>query len=297
MKPSTSQKKIIHGYLTKKSLILHSLYLKQSRTQFSISKLWPKKEITVEEKLRALFDLQIIDSRIDEIRNVRGELPLEVEDLENEIAGMNVKMDQLNSDLAEFDLSVKEYKNTIEHAKELISKYADKLNNVRNNREYNSIVKEEEFQKLEIELAEKKIKELKAKTELKKETIAALSEQMANKQKHLDAKKNELDEIMKETEKEEQLLLQQSEKFEGKIEDRLIKAYKRIRSNVKNGLAVVAVERGASGGSFFTIPPQVQMEIASRQKIITDEYSGRILVDAQLAEEEKEKINKMIEAL
>ena len=256
-----------------------------------------KKEISVEEKLRALFDLQIIDSRIDEIRNVRGELPLEVEDLDNEIAGMNVKMEQLNSDLAEFDLAVKEHKNTIEHAKELISKYADKLNNVRNNREYNSIVKEEEFQKLEIELAEKKIKELKAKTELKKETISALSEQMADKQKHLDAKKNELDEIMKETEKEEQLLLQQSEKFEGKIEDRLIKAYKRIRSNVKNGLAVVAVERGASGGSFFTIPPQVQMEIASRQKIITDEYSGRILVDAQLAEEEKEKINKMIEAL
>ena len=256
-----------------------------------------KKEISVEEKLRALFDLQIIDSRIDEIRNVRGELPLEVEDLENEIAGMNVKMDQLNSDLSEFDLSVKEHKNNIEHAKELISKYADKLNNVRNNREYNSIVKEEEFQKLEIELAEKKIKELKAQSELKKETIAALNEQMTDKQKHLDAKKNELDEIMKETEKEEQLLLQQSEKFESKIEDRLIKAYKRIRSNVKNGLAVVAVERGASGGSFFTIPPQVQMEIASRHKIITDEYSGRILVDAELAEEEKEKINKMIEAL
>ena len=256
-----------------------------------------KKEITVEEKLRALFDLQIIDSRIDEIRNVRGELPLEVEDLENEIAGMNVKMDKLNSDLAEFDISIKEYKNTIEQAKELISKYAEKLNNVRNNREYNSIVKEEEYQKLEIELAEKKIKELKAKTELKKETIATLEEQLSDKQKHLDAKKSELDEIMKETEKEEQLLIEQSEKFENKIEERLIKAYKRIRGNVKNGLAVVAVERGASGGSFFTIPPQVQMEIASRQKIITDEYSGRILVDAQLAEEEKDKINKLIETL
>ena len=256
-----------------------------------------KKEITVEEKLRALFDLQIIDSRIDEIRNVRGELPLEVEDLENDISGMNVKLEKLNSDLSEFDLSVKDLKNTIEYAKELITKYADKLNNVRNNREYNSIVKEEEYQKLEIELAEKKIKEIKAKTELKKETITALSEQIADKQKHLDAKKNELDEIMQETEKEEQLLIKQSEKFEGEIEDRLIKAYKRIRSNVKNGLAVVAVERGASGGSFFTIPPQMQMEIASRQKIITDEYSGRILVDAQLAEEEKEKINKMIEAL
>jgi len=256
-----------------------------------------KKEISVEEKLRALFDLQIIDSRIDEIRNVRGELPLEVEDLESEIQGMTVKLEKLNSDLAEFDTSIKEFKNGIEEAKELITKYADKLNNVRNNREYNSIVKEEEFQKLEIELAEKKIKELKVKTELKKETIETLNAQIADKQKHLDAKKSELDEIMKETEKEETLLMEQSGKFEAKIEERLIKAYKRIRSNVKNGLAVVAVERGASGGSFFTIPPQVQMEIASRQKIITDEYSGRILVDAELAEEEKTKITKMIKAL
>lgn len=256
-----------------------------------------KKEITIEEKLRALFDLQLIDSRIDEIRNVRGELPLEVEDLENEIQGMSVKMEKLNSDLKEFDLSIKEHKNTIEEAKELIKKYADKLNNVRNNREYNSIVKEEEFQKLEIELAEKKIKEFKAKTELKNETIAVLSEQITNKQKHLDAKKSELDEIMKETEKEENLLMEQSEKFEAKIEERLVKAYKRIRQNVKNGLAVVPVERGASGGSFFTIPPQVQMEIASRQKIITDEYSGRILVDAELADEERSKMSSMIEAL
>ncbi len=256
-----------------------------------------KKEISVEEKLRALFDLQIIDSRIDEIRNVRGELPLEVEDLESEIQGMTVKLEKLNSDLAEFDTSIKEFKNGIEEAKELITKYADKLNNVRNNREYNSIVKEEEFQKLEIELAEKKIKELKVKTELKKETIETLNAQIADKQKHLDAKKSELDEIMKETEKEETLLMEQSGKFEAKIEERLIKAYKRIRSNVKNGLAVVAVERGASGGSFFTIPPQVQMEIASRQKIITDEYSGRILVDAELAKEEKTKITKMIKAL
>ncbi len=256
-----------------------------------------KKEITVEEKLRALYDLQIIDSRIDEIRNVRGELPLEVEDLENEIEGMNVKLAQLNDDMAAFETAVKEHKNTIEEANELIAKYADKLNNVRNNREYNSIVKEEEFQKLEIELAEKKIREIKVQTEHKKETIAALTEQQADKQKHLDAKKSELDEIMKETEKEETALIEQSSVFEAKIEERLVKAYKRIRGSVKNGLAVVPVERGASGGSFFTIPPQVQMEIAARQKIITDEYSGRILVDAQLAEEEKENISKLIEKL
>ena len=256
-----------------------------------------KKEITVEEKLRALYDLQIIDSRIDEIRNVRGELPLEVEDLENEIEGMNVKLAQLNDDMAAFETAVKEHKNTIEEANELIAKYADKLNNVRNNREYNSIVKEEEFQKLEIELAEKKIREIKVQTEHKRETIAALTEQQADKQKHLDAKKSELDEIMKETEKEEMALIEQSSVFEAKIEERLVKAYKRIRGSVKNGLAVVPVVRGASGGSFFTIPPQVQMEIAARQKIITDEYSGRILVDAQLAEEEKENISKLIEKL
>ena len=192
-----------------------------------------KKEITVEEKLRALYDLQIIDSRIDEIRNVRGELPLEVEDLENEIEGMNVKLAQLNDDMAAFETAVKEHKNTIEEANELIAKYADKLNNVRNNREYNSIVKEEEFQKLEIELAEKKIREIKVQTEHNTETIAALTEQQADKQKHLDAKKSELDEIMKETEKEETALIEQSSVFEAKIEERLVKAYKRIRGSVK----------------------------------------------------------------
>ena len=256
-----------------------------------------KKEISIEEKLRALYDLQIIDSRIDEIRNVRGELPLEVEDLDNEIQGLNKKNEDLQKDLNDFDVSIKEFKNVIEQANDLIKKYAEKLKNVRNNREYNSIVKEEEYQQLEIQLAEKKIKGIKAQIEQKKETIGILEERITEKQKHLDAKKEELDAIMKETEKEEQLLMDQSAKFEKKIEDRLITAYKRIRSNVKNGLAIVPIERGASGGSYFTIPPQVQMEIASRQKIITDEYSGRILVDAELAEEERAKINKMIGAL
>jgi predicted nucleic acid-binding Zn-ribbon protein len=246
-----------------------------------------KNEISVEEKLRSLFDLQIIDSRIDEIRNVRGELPLEVEDLENEIAGMDDKLQNLTAELDDFDLDIKENKNTIESANDLIAKYADKLKNVRNNREYNSIVKEEEYQQLEIQLAEKKIKELKVKIEQKKETISVLNEQ-------LDVKKNHLTAIMQETEKEETHLLAQSEKFESKIDERLITAYKRIRGSVKNGLAIVPIERGASGGSYFTIPPQVQMEIASRKKIITDEYSGRILVDAELAEEEYTKINKMI---
>lgn len=256
-----------------------------------------KVEITIEEKLRALFDLQLIDSRIDEIRNIRGELPLEVEDLENEIEGSNVKVEKITNEIIEFESSIKIHKNNIEEAKALIDKYSEKLNNVRNNREYNSIVKEEEFQKLEIELCEKKIKDLQGKSGLKNETIKTLKEHIQEKQNHLDAKKGELKEIMKETEKEENLLIKQSKKFEEKIEERLVKAYQRIRKNVKNGMAIVALERGASAGSYFTIPPQIQMEIASRQRIITDEYSGRILVDAELANEERDKINKIINSL
>ena len=276
---------------------MRAFYRKKQPILLIISSMAKKTEISIEEKLRALFDLQIIDSRIDEIRNVRGELPLEVEDLENEIFGMDDKLTKLTSELSDFDLGVKENKNIIESAKGLIAKYAEKLKNVRNNREYNSIVKEEEYQQLEIQLAEKKIKELIAQTEQKKETIELLNERLSDKKNHLSAKKDELQEIMQETEKEEALLISHSENFEKKIDSRLIVAYKRIRGNVKNGLAIVPIERGASGGSHFTIPPQVQMEIASRQKIITDEYSGRILVDAELANEEREKINKMIQSL
>ena len=276
---------------------MHAFYHKKKPIQLIISSMAKKKEISVEEKLRSLFDLQIIDSRIDEIRNVRGELPLEVEDLESEIAGMDLNLEQLNSELNDFDLDIKENKNIIESANDLIAKYADKLKNVRNNREYNSIVKEEEYQQLEIQLAEKKIKELKIQIEQKKEIIGVLTEQLGVKTNHLTAKKEELDEIMQETAKEETLLMIQSAAFEEKIDDRLIVAYKRIRGSVKNGLAIVPIERGASGGSYFTIPPQVQMEIASRKKIITDEYSGRILVDAELAEEEYVKINKLIKSV
>ena len=276
---------------------MHAFYHKKKPIQLIISSMAKKKEISVEEKLRSLFDLQIIDSRIDEIRNVRGELPLEVEDLESEIDEMNFKLGKLNAELNNFDSDIKENKNIIESANDLIVKYADKLKNVRNNREYNSIVKEEEFQQLEIQLGEKKIKELKVQIEQKKETISLLTEKLSIKDNHLTAKKEELDEIMKETEKEETLLKKKSVSFEEKIDDRLILAYKRIRSNVKNGLAIVPIERGASGGSYFTIPPQVQMEIASRKKIITDEYSGRILVDAELAEEEYAKINKIIKSI
>lgn len=253
-----------------------------------------KKETTVEEKLRALFDLQYVDSRIDEIRRTRGELPLEVEDLEDEIAGLNVRLQKLQADLESLDHQIKEKKNLIENAKALIKKYNEQQKNVRNNREYNSITKEIEFQELEIQLAEKHIREFNAQTVLKKEQITEAQSNLEGRSEHLAHKKNELDAIMAETEKEEKSLLEISKQFEDNIEPRLLMAYKRIRTNVHNGLAVVSIERGASGGSYFTIPPQVQMEIAARKKIITDEHSGRILVDPELAREETEKIEEII---
>ncbi len=256
-----------------------------------------KKEATVEEKLRALYDLQLIDSRVDEIRNVRGELPLEVEDLEDEVLGLKTRMDKLKTDLETINYEITAKKNLIDEAKALIKKYAEQQKNVRNSREFNSLAKEVEYQELEIQLAEKNIKEFKAQIEQKKEVIAETKEKLSEREAHLKHKKSELDAILAETEKEEKALLEQSDIFEKQIEERLVQAYKRIRSNVKNGLAVVPIERGASGGSFFTIPPQVQVEIASRKKIITDEHRGRILVEPVLAEEEQEKMHKMFDKI
>ncbi|WP_369047741.1 zinc ribbon domain-containing protein [Tenacibaculum sp. UWU-22] len=252
-----------------------------------------KKEITVEEKLRALYDLQLIDSRIDEIRNVRGELPLEVQDLEDEVAGLTTRVTNLTQDVTNLETDIKNKKLAIDESGTLIEKYEKQQKNVRNNREFDSLAKEIEFQELEIQLAEKRIKEFKAKIEQKKEIIDATKEKLAKQESHLQHKKSELDAILKETEKEEKLLNEKSEEFSKSIDDYLLNAYQRIRNKVKNGLAVVSIERGASGGSFFTIPPQVQLEIANRKKITIDEHSGRILVDAALAAEEKEKIDKL----
>lgn len=255
------------------------------------------KEATVEDRLRALYDLQLIDSRIDEIRNVRGELPLEVSDLEDEVAGLKTRLSKLEDSLDSVDAEITSKKNLIEESKALIKKYSEQQKNVRNNREFNSLTKEVEYQELEIELAEKHIREFKAQIEQKKEVIAKTKEHNKERETHLKHKKSELNAILKETEKEEKALIEKSEDYKNKIEARLVKAYNRIRENVKNGLAVVPIERGASGGSYFTIPPQVQMEIASRKKIITDEHSGRILVDAALADEQKVKMEKMFTKL
>ncbi len=256
-----------------------------------------KTEITVEEKLRALFDLQLIDSRIDKIRDIRGELPLEVEDLEDELAGMKTRLEKLVNGIEVIDNDISKKKNQIEESKSLIKKYTKQQDNVRNNREYNSLSKEIEFQELEIELDEKHIREFKVQIEQKKVIVDETKFKLNDREDHLKHKQGELDEILAETEKEEEALLKKSISFEKKIEERLVKAYKRIRANAKNGLAVVAIDRGASGGSFFTIPPQIQMEIASRKKIITDEHSGRILVDLELATEEQEKMEKLFKKL
>ncbi len=256
-----------------------------------------KKEITVEDKLRALYDLQLIDSRVDQIRNVRGELPLEVEDLEDEVAGLNKRVDKLENELTLVEDSIKAKKNQIEDSKAAIKKYSEQQKKVRNNREFNALSKEVEYQELEIKLAEKNIKEFKAQIEQKGEVIGQTNEKLKERETHLKHKKGELDAILAETEKEEKQLLKKSKEYEQGIDERLVKAYKRIRTNVRNGLAVVPIERGASGGSFFTIPPQIQMEIAGRKKIITDEHSGRILVDSQLAQEEQEKMEALFSSI
>ena len=251
------------------------------------------KELSVEDKLRAIYDLQLIDSRIDEIRNVRGELPLEVEDLEDEVAGLSTRSEKLKSELESIEELIKVRKNAIDEHKEAIKRYTKQQDSVRNNREFNSLTKEVEFQELEIQLAEKQIKEMKASIEHKKEIISQSKERLETKSNHLKHKKSELDAIMSETAKEEAFLSEKSDEYQQLIEERLLKAYNRIRSSVRNGLAVVSIERGASAGSFFTIPPQTQVEIAARKKIITDEHSGRILIDSVLAAEEREKMEKL----
>ena len=256
-----------------------------------------KKELTVEDRLRALYDLQLIDSRVDEIRNVRGELPLEVRDLEDDVEGFTNRVQKLEDNLADIEDQIKSKKIHIDEATGLIKKYTEQQKNVRNNREFNSLTKEVEFQELEIQLAEKHIKEFSAQIEQKNEVINGTKERLQERETHLKHKKADLDAILAETEKEEKLLLSKSDDYKTNIESRLVAAYTKIRASVKNGLAIVPIERGASGGSYFTIPPQIQMEIASRKKIITDEHSGRILVDAALAEEQKVKMEKLFSKL
>lgn len=253
-----------------------------------------QKEASVEEKLRALYDLQLIDSRLDEIRNTRGELPLEVEDLSDDVAQMETRISKIDEEIAELEGEIKLKKEAIKNSEALMKKYTKQQDNVRNNREFDSLAKEVEYQELEIQLSEKRIREFNTKIDHKNQVKEEANSKLDGMKKHLDHKKSELDAIVKETEKEEEFLIKKSEEFSSEIDERLLNAYKRIRSNVKNGLAVVPVHRDASVGSFFTIPPQRQMDIAQRKKIISDEHSGRILVDAELAQEERDKIEALL---
>ena len=253
-----------------------------------------KKTATPEEKLRALYDLQIIDSKIDKIRIVRGELPLEVQDLEDELEGLKTRVEKLGEDSQKVKDMISDKKNAIEESKVLIEKYKEQQNNVRNNREYESLSKEIEYQDLEIQLCEKRIKEFQATLVNKKEFLDAAKVKLEDRASDLEAKKSELDEIIEETKMEEEILLKKSQTMEKKIEDRLLRAYKRIRGAAKNGLAVVPIEREASAGSYIKIPPQKQLDVAARKKIIVDEHSGRLLVDAELAQEEQVRMDSLI---
>jgi predicted nucleic acid-binding Zn-ribbon protein len=237
------------------------------------------KDISVEEKLRALHELQSVVSEVDKIKTLRGELPLEVQDLEDEITGLKTRLVNLDDEVKNLDTSINNKKIAIKDSQALIVKYTEQQNNVRNNREFDSLSKEIEFQNLEIELSEKRIKEFTAEMAQKKEAITASKEQLKEREEDLDRKKNELSEITEETKIEEEKLRAKSEKIESFIEPRLLGAFKRIRKNSRNGLAVVTIQRD---GCFNKIPPQRQMDIASRKKIIVCEYCGRILVDQNI---------------
>jgi len=244
-------------------------------------------EIPIEDRLRALYSLQLVDSEIDKIKTLRGELPLEVQDLEDDIAGLETRLGNLRDEVVVFEKNVQKKHNEISEAEGLIKKYEEQQKNVRNNREFDSLSKEIEYQNLEIELFNKKIREFTSQIEEKKAIIKE-SEAILNERKSdLETKKAELEEIILDTQKEEEGLYKKLEKVQGMIEERLLTAYKRIRSNARNGLAVVPVQRDACGGCFNQIPPQRQLDIKSRKKIIVCEYCGRILVDDEIIKDTK----------
>ncbi|PCH68406.1 MAG: hypothetical protein COC01_03855 [Bacteroidetes bacterium] len=239
-------------------------------------------EATVEEKLRALYSLQRVDSNIDQINKTRGELPMEVSDLEDELTGLETRVSKITAQIKDTQTGNKDKEAAIDESKKLIKKYDKQLMDVKNSREYDSLNKELELQKLEILANEKKINHTIEDIEQYKETLKASKEALSERKKDLDIKNKELGDIIKETEKEEKVFEKKSKKAANLVEERLLKAYKRIREAARNGLAVVPVERDACGGCFNKIPPQRQMDIRTRQKIIVCEHCGRILVDADI---------------
>ena len=242
-----------------------------------------EKEITVEDKLKALYDLQKAVSKIDEIKILRGELPLEVQDLEDEIIGMNTRMENFESEVNEITSTIASKKIEIEESRMKIARYKEQQDNVRNNREYDNLSKEIEFQTLEIELSEKRIREYSAALETKQADQKITADHLVERKLDLEQKKGELNEIISETKQEEEKLREHAKEIELLIEPRLLTAFKRIRKNARNGLAVVYVQRDACGGCFNKIPPQRQLDIRMRKKIIVCEYCGRIMIDRELA--------------
>ena len=252
-----------------------------------MAKTTKKTTASVEDKLKALHKLQVIDTEVDKIRIIRGELPLEIEDLEDLIAGLNTRLEKFNEELTGINDNIAANKNSIELATDAIEKYEKQLKNIKNNREFTSLTKEVEFQNLEIQIAEKNKLQNQANVLHKTQIIEACTAQVAEKEEELKIKQNELDEIIKETEKEEVSLMKDSAKAEKVIDERLLNAYKRIRSKVSNGLAVVSVERDACGGCFSQIPPQRQLDIQMHKKVIVCEHCGRIMVDSNIFEEQE----------
>ena len=240
-------------------------------------------ELTVEQKLKTLFQLQTMLSKIDEIKILRGELPLEVQDLEDEIAGLSTRIEKIKAEIGELKSSISNKRVEIEKAKASVEKYKSQQDNVRNNREYDFLTKEIEFQSLEIELCEKRIKEFTTDKDNKENEVVKNEQILAERQKDLEQKKNELDEIISETKQEEEKLRDKAKDLETKIEPRLLQSFKRIRKNSSNGLGIVYVQRDACGGCFNKIPPQRQLDIRSRKKVIVCEYCGRIMIDPELA--------------
>lgn len=241
-----------------------------------------KVTISVEDRLRALHQLQIIDSEVDKIRIVRGELPVEIEDLEDLIVGLKTRLEKLTNELEVVNTDLTAKKTSILDASELVKKYDKQLKNIKNNREFSSLTKELEYKNLEIELNEKHVNDLQAKILHKNEVIEASTLQINEREDELKVKNTELEAIVKETEKEEKALMKKSDKAQKVIEERLLNSYSRIRGSVKNGLAVVSVSRDACGGCFNQVPPQRQLDIQMHKKIIVCEHCGRILVDGNL---------------
>ena len=239
--------------------------------------------LNVEDKLRDVYELQQVDSEIDKIRTLRGELPLEVQDLEDDVAGLQTRIQNHDEEIKELESAIAKKKAEITDAQALIKKYETQQNNVRNNREFDSLSKEIEFQTLEIQLCEKRIKEFTTRLQEKQAQVATALASSEERKNDLEAKKKELDDIISETQIEEETLLNRSQEISARIDERLLSAYKRIRKNARNGLAVVTVQRDACGGCFNRIPPQRQLDIGSRKKIIVCEYCGRILVDNDIA--------------